>query len=178
MRRLAITAAVLLAVCAIGLHAQQTSSVPTKGPNPHVKTEWVVDGANVSITYGRPSLKGRALSSFEWWGKEWRTGADEKTTLVTDKALHIGTLMVPAGTYSLNTRTGDAPWDLIVSKAVGGWGIPYAAGQDLGRVPMRTGTAPQAAELLTFSIDDTASGATLHLDWGTTRHSVDFMVMP
>lgn len=176
MRRAVITVAALLAVCAIGLQAQTTTSVPTKGPNPHVKSDWVVDGANIAITYGRPTLKGRALSSFDWWGKEWRTGADEKTTLVTDKVLMFGALTVPAGTYSLNTRTGDGPWDLIVSKAVGGWGVPYPAGQDLGRAPMRAGTGPQAAELLTFSIEDTAAGATLHIDWGTTRHSIDFMV--
>lgn len=176
MRRVALTAAALLAVCAIGLQAQKTSPVPSKGPNPHVKTDWVVDGANISITYGRPSLKGRALNSFDWWGKEWRTGADEKTTLVTDKALKVGTLDVPAGSYSLNTRTGDGAWDLIVSKAVGGWGIPYPAGQDLGRAPMRAGTAPQAAEQLTFSIDDTPAGGTLHIDWGTTRQSIDFTV--
>lgn len=176
MRRVLITAAVLVAVCAVGLAAQRTTPVPSKGPNPHIKTEWTIDGAAISITYGRPSLKGRALSGFEWWGSEWRTGADEKTTLVTDRALRFGSLDVPAGTYSINTRTGDAPWDLIISKAVGGWGIPYPAGQDLGRVPMRSGTAPQAAELLTFVIDDTEAGATLHIDWGTTRHSVEFTV--
>lgn len=175
MRRLAITAAAL-AISVMGLHAQTTTSVPSKGPNPHVKTEWVVDGATISITYGRPALKGRALSGFEWWGEEWRAGADEKTTLVTDKALEFGTLDVPAGSYSLNAKTGDGPWDLIVSKAVGGWGIPYPAGEDLGRVPMRVGTAPEAAELLTFSVTDTPAGATLHLDWGTARHSIDFTV--
>jgi hypothetical protein len=59
---------------------------------------------------------------------------------------------------------------------VGGWGIPYPEGQDLGRVPMRSGTPPAAAELLTFSIADTPAGATLHIDWGTTRQSVDFTV--
>jgi len=176
MRRVGFFAAALLAVCAIGLQAQSTTTVPSKGPNPHVKTDWTIDGASVSITYGRPALKGRALSSFEWWGKEWRTGADEKTTLVTNRALKFGTLDVPAGTYSLNTRTGAGAWDLIISKAVGGWGIPYPQGQDLGRAPMRAGTAPQAAELLTFSITDTPAGGTLHLDWGTSRQSIDFTV--
>ena len=41
---------------------------------------------------------------------------------------------------------------------------------------MRLGTAPEAAELVTFSIEDTDAGATLHLDWGTTRASIDFEV--
>ena len=36
-------------------------------------------------------------------GREWRTGADEATTLKTDKPLKIGNLAVPAGTYTLYT---------------------------------------------------------------------------
>ncbi len=177
MRRMVTTAAaVLIALSAVGLQAQKTTDVPTKGPNPHVKTEWAVDGASISITYGRPAIKGRQISAFDWYGKEWRTGADEMTTLVTDKPLKFGALTVPPGSYSLNTKTGAGPWELIVSKAVGGWGVPYPTGQDLGRAPMRMGSPSAPAELLTFSIQDTPAGATLHIDWGTTRASIDFTV--
>ncbi len=176
MRRVILTAAALAAVCVIGLQAQTTTNVTSKGPNPHVKSEWVIDGATISINYGRPSLKGRALSSFDWWGREWRSGADERTKLETNRTLRFGSLEVPAGAHGLYTRTGEGNWDLIVIKAPDGWGVPYPQGQDLGRVPMRAGTAPQAAELVTFSIDDTPAGGTLHLDWGTSRQSVDFTV--
>ena len=37
------------------------------------------------------------------FGKEWRTGADEATTLKTDKALKFGSLTVPPGVYTLYT---------------------------------------------------------------------------
>lgn len=176
MRRIALAAAVLAAICITGLQAQQTTSVPSKGPNPHVKSEWTIDGATIAISYGRPSLKGRSLSSFDWWGREWRTGADERTQLQTNRTLRFGSLEVPAGSYGIYTRTGDGPWDLIVSKVAGGWGAQYPQGQDLGRAPMRVGTAPSAAELVTISIDDTPAGGTLHIDWGTTRASIDFTV--
>jgi hypothetical protein len=56
------------------------------------------------------------------------------------------------------------------------WGIPYPAGQDLGRAPMTMGKAPAAAELLTISIEDTRAGGTLHIDWGTTRASISFTI--
>jgi len=176
MRRVLMTAAALAAVCVIGLQAQQTADVPSKGPNPHVKSQWAIDGAAIAITYGRPSLKGRALSSFDWWGREWRTGADERTKLETNRTLRFGSLDVPAGAYGLYARTGEGNWDLIFTKAADGWGAQYPQGQDLGRAPMRAGTAPQATELVTFSIDDTPAGGTLHLDWGTSRQSIDFTV--
>jgi hypothetical protein len=41
---------------------------------------------------------------------------------------------------------------------------------------MRMGAPGAPAELLTFSIQDTAAGGTLHIDWGTTRASIDFTV--
>ena len=66
-------------------------------------------------------------------GQEWRTGADEATTLKTDKPLKFGTLAVPAGAVTLYTVPGDKEWQLVVSKKTGQWGIPYPKGEDLGR---------------------------------------------
>jgi hypothetical protein len=171
----------LLIAAAFGMTgaAQKTTEGKTgKGGSPHVKTEWTIDGANISIEYGRPALKGRVpgkdIDPYE--GKEWRTGADEQTTLVTSRPLKFGTLSVPAGTYGLHTIPVKGQWQLIVSKREKGWGIPYPSGQDLGRAPMQMGKAPSTAENLTISIDDTATGGTLHIDWGTTRASIPFTV--
>lgn len=157
--------------------AQQTTQVhPGKGGSPHVRSEWTVGGAKISITYGRPSLKGRTLKDVAPFGKEWRTGADEATTLTTDKALTFGSLAVPAGTYTLYTLPGEKEWQLIISKKTGQWGVPYPAGEDLGRVPMKVTTASQPVEQLTIAIDDAAAGATLKVSWGTTTASVPFTV--
>ena len=103
---------------------------PASGGSPHVRSEWAIDGANIAIEYGRPALKGRTpgkdVDPYE--GKEWRTGADEQTTLITDKPLKFGTLAVPAGRYGLHTIPMKGTWQLIVSKREKGWGIPYPAG--------------------------------------------------
>jgi hypothetical protein len=42
---------------------------------------------------------------------------------------------------------------------------------------MRMGTPPAPAEMVTISIEDTPSGGTLHVDWGTTRASAPFTIM-
>ena len=159
--------------------AQKTTEVhPGKAGSPHVKSEFVVDGANISITYGRPFLKGRTVGKeVAPYGKEWRTGADEATTLTTDKAIMFGSLHVNPGTYTIYTVPNEKEWTLIVSKKTGQWGVPYPAGEDLGRAPMTVGKAPAASEQLTFTIEDTAKGGTLHIDWGTTRASIPFTIM-
>jgi hypothetical protein len=159
--------------------AQQTTQVhPGKGGSPHVKTNWTIDGAAISVTYGRPYLKGRAEADLMPPGQPWRTGADEATTLVTDRALTFGSLAVPAGTYTLYTVPGATAWQLIVSKQTGQWGIPYPEGQDLGRAPMQVGKTTAPVEQLTISIDDTPAGATLRVEWGTTSATIAFTVGP
>jgi hypothetical protein len=179
MRRTALPIAAALLTTAVGLAAgaQKTTPVhPGKGGSPHVRSEWVVDGANISIEYGRPSLKGRPEGQVMPPGQEWRTGADEATTLKTDKALKFGTLTVPAGAVTLYTVPGDKEWQLVVSKKTGQWGVPYPAGEDLGRVPMKVTKAAKAVEQLTISVDDTPAGGVLRVEWGTASASVPFTV--
>jgi hypothetical protein len=170
--------ALMATALGITLSAQKTTTVhPGKGGSPHVRSEWTVDGAAISIEYGRPSLKGRAVGKeVATYGKPWRTGADEATTLKTDKPLKFGTLAVPAGTYTLYTLPGETEWQLIVSKKTGQWGVPYPEGQDLGRVPMKVGKTSAPVEQLTIAVDDTSAGGTLRVEWGSTSASVPFTV--
>jgi hypothetical protein len=110
-------------------------------------------------------------------GKPWRTGADEATVLTTDKPLKFGTLNLAPGTYTLNTQPG-AEWQLIVGKLgkPGQWGIPYNAGLEIGRAPMKVGKTAAPVEQLTISIDDTAAGAVLRVEWGTASATIPFSV--
>src|SRR5262249_28281285 len=108
MRRSALAVALTtLAALTSTLDAQKTTQIhPGKGGSTHVRSEWTIDGAHISIEYGRPYLKGRPERDVMPPGQEWRLGADEATTLVTDKPLRFGTLTVPAGTYTLYTVPG------------------------------------------------------------------------
>ena len=176
MYRYVLTAAIV-AVMTAGAAAQKTTTIhPGKGGSPHVRTAWTVDGAAVSIEYGRPFLKGRSLDSLIPNGKVWRAGADEATTLKTDKPLKFGTLSVPAGTYTLFAVPGDKEWQLVISKQTGQWGTEYSQDQDFGRVPMRVSQTSAPVEQVTWSIDDTSAGATLRLEWGTRSASAPFTV--
>lgn len=168
--------AVAMLVAGAASAQKTTQTHPGKGGSPHVRSEWTIDGANISIEYGRPALKGRPMETLAPHGAEWRTGADEATTLRTDKALQFGNLSVPAGTYTLYTLPGHNDWQLIVSKKTGQWGIPYPKGEDLGRVAMKVGRPAAPVELLTISVDDTQTGGTLRVEWGTVSATVPFTV--
>ena len=162
-----------LALPADAFAQKVVSTTPGKGGSPHETVEYKVGDATVTVVYGRPYMKGRSIATLAPAGKVYRTGADEATTLKTDKALQIGTLAVPAGTYTLYTLPG-SPWQLIVNKQTGQWGTQYTEGQDLGRTPMTAGTLAAPAEQLTIAV----VGGNLELHWGTMKQSVPVSAKP
>lgn len=161
----------------LAVHAQNVvKTTPGKGGSPHETVEYAVDGATITLIYGRPYLKGRALSTLTPNDKVWRTGADEATTLVTDKDLTIGSLAVPAGTYTLYTLPSAGGWKLIVNKQTGQWGTVYQEGMDLGRVDMTAGKLDKPVEQLTLAIVPGSGRHTLEIHWGDMKQSVPLTV--
>jgi hypothetical protein len=129
-----------------------------------------------TTTYGRPYLKGRKAvgDSLVPFGQVWRTGADEATVLTTETDLMIGTLAVPAGSYSLFTLPSAEGWKLIVNKTAKQWGaFDYSQGADLGRVDMKVTKAAAFVEQFTISLPKAGKGGALKLEWENTSASVD-----
>ena len=89
-RMLGLFAAAVAVAFSVSVSAQKTTQVHQgTGGSPHVRSEWTVNGANISIEYGRPFLKGRTIGKeVAPYGEEWRTGAYEATTLKTDEFVH------------------------------------------------------------------------------------------
>jgi hypothetical protein len=173
VRSLKIATAIVALTATTAAAQKVVSTSPGKGGSPHETVEWTVGAAKVTVTYGRPSLKGRkVLEEVAPAGKIWRTGADAATTLTTDKPLMIGSLMIPAGTHTVYTIPDATSWKLVVSKQTGQWGTEYNADRDLGRTDLKVEKLPQPAEQLTIGL----ANNTLTIDWGTTRASAPVMV--
>jgi hypothetical protein len=170
----------LAAALAAPLAAQKVTETGTGGGgSPHVKSEWTIDGAAITVEYGRPFLKGRPEAQMMPAGQPWRTGADQATVITSSKALTFGSMKLEAGTtYTINTVPGDKEWQIVFGKLSkpGQWGVPYQQALEIGKVPMQVGKAGKPAEQVTISIDDTAAGATLRVEWGTVSASVPFKV--
>jgi hypothetical protein len=97
--------------------------------------------------------------------------------LTTDKPLKFGALSLAPGTYTINAQPG-AQWQIIFGKLSqpGQWGIPYNASLEVGRAPMTLSKTSAPVEQLVIAIDDTPAGATLRIEWGTTRATAAFTV--
>lgn len=179
IRTAATTALLFAAAAAAG--AQTTTQLGAGGGgSPHVKTDWTIGTAHISISYGRPSLKGRAEATLMPSGKPWRTGADQATVLTTDKRLTFGSVVLAPGSYTINTVPGTTSWQLILGKLGNPkqWGIPYKPELEIGRAPMKLGKTSAPVEQVTISIDPDKSGAggVLRIEWGTTSATAAFTI--
>jgi hypothetical protein len=125
----------------------------------------------VKVTYGRPQLKGRALSKLAPAGKVWRTGANEAPEITFYKDVTFGGKAVKAGTYSLFTipsETGD--WTVIISTAKNVWGSYfYKQDEDVVRV---NGTVSQKENSIEAFSMMFAEDMTLKMGWANTVVSV------
>ncbi|HSU59438.1 MAG TPA: DUF2911 domain-containing protein [Bryobacteraceae bacterium] len=142
--------------------------------SPPGKAEVTLKGQQITITYGRPSMRGRKImGGLVPYGHWWRTGANEATTLTTATDLDIGGAKVPAGKYTLYTLPSEGTWKLIINKQTGQWGTEYNQDQDLARVDMQKSKLSEPVEQFTISFDKKSdNAANLVLEWEITKVSV------
>jgi len=149
-----------------------------KPASPPAKAEGKIAGKNISVDYSAPSKRGRVImGGLVPWDKVWRTGANAATTLRTDADLTIGSLAVPAGTYTLYTIPGEKEWTLIVNKETGQWGTSYDQTKDLGRVKMSVKPVKDTVETFVIAVKPSgAKSGALTLTWENTEASVPITV--
>jgi hypothetical protein len=147
--------------------------------SPHETVNATVGDAKITIVYGRPYSKDpKSGEKRKIWGtlvpfsKVWRMGADEATTLTTDKDITIGGTAIAAGTYTLFLMPEEGAAKLIVNKQTGQWGTKYDEKQDLVRIDMKKQAADKPVDQFTIAVD----GGVLKLTWENTQYSASVAV--
>ena len=122
-------------------------------PSPKASVSQTIGTVDVTITYGRPAVKGRVIwGELVPWDKVWRAGANEATTLTVSQDVLVEGQKLPAGTYSLHAIPGKAEWIVIVSRDTKQWGsYAYKAENDALRIKVKPG-AGEMKEWLTWSV--------------------------
>jgi hypothetical protein len=146
--------------------------------SPNQIEKGTIGGQTIVAAYGSPRRRGRTiLGAVVPYDRVWRTGANEATTIISDKDLTIGGAAVPAGSYSLWTiPKADGTVQLIINRQHGQWGAEYDSAQDLVRVPMQASTAPAPQENFTINIVSAGSSGTLRMSWDAFVWSVPVTV--
>ncbi len=152
-----------------------TSAQDLPKPSPLGKVEQVVGLTNVSVSYSRPSAKGREIfGDLVPYGQVWRTGANLNTIIEISGPITVEGKELTAGKYSLFTVPGQDAWEVIFNKNIelSGEGDRKDE-EDVLRVKV---AAEKGETMETFTIlfdnvkDDKAE---MHLRWANTLVRVD-----
>ena len=174
LKRSVLLAAIFLGIAAVAIPSFAQDAAQRPSPSAKANCSFS-DGKSVNIDYSSPRAKGRKIfGGLVPYGEVWRAGANEATTFVTDADLNVGGKTVPAGSYTIFAIPDKNKWTLVISKKTGEWGTPYpGADSDFARMDMTASALPTTVENFTIGFDKTAGGCALHMDWETTRASID-----
>lgn len=111
-----------------------------------------INGVKTEIVYCRPSARGRKMvGGKDPYGKVWRTGANEATTIEFDKDVAIEGKNLPRGKYSLFTIPGETDWTIIFNKVANQWGpYDYKESEDALRVNVKATKTTKFVETFTI----------------------------
>lgn len=170
-RIIVLTTGLLLAGAAFA--QERGDDLPRKSPNASVSQ--AVGVTEVTVTYGRPSVRGRDIfGGLVPYGEVWRLGANEATTITFSDDVRVQGVPLAAGTYALFALPRPGFWRFIFNETENQWGAyEYDASNDALRVPTRPREAERHWEMMTFTFEEvTSESADLVMHWNTLNVSL------
>jgi len=131
---------------------------------------------DVTIVYHAPLVGGRELfGKVIPYGKVWRAGANENTTIAFADDVSVEGKPLAAGTYGLHMIPDQDQWTIIFSKNSTSWGsFTYDEKEDALRVSVKPRTA-EFRDSLAYTFDDVKpDSAAVTLRWD--KLAVPFVV--
>lgn len=143
--------------------------------SPMASARFEVGGAQVKVCYGSPATRGRRmLGSVVSYGRLWRTGANEPTTIISTAPLEVAGVPMPAGRASLYTVPGPETWEVILNRSTTQWGIESAydssvKANELGHAILAAERLESHADRLRIRPEAAGTRIDLLLEWEGTR---------
>lgn len=127
----------------------------TAKASPAQVAKGTINGAEITINYSSPSVKNRVIwGELVPFGKVWRAGANEATTIETSKEIAVEGQKLQPGTYSLFIIPENGAATVIINKVAKQWGSSkYDQSQDVLRVKVKPVIRKEKAEQLQYRIE-------------------------
>lgn len=126
---------------------------------------------DIEISYHSPLTKGRTVwGDLVPYGKVWRAGANENTSISFSTDVKVGGKNLLAGTYGLHMIPEKDAWTIIFSKNYYSWGsFFYTEAEDALRIKVTPQTCEMQDWLGYYFSNPTASSVTFELRWEKLR---------
>ena len=165
-----ITAITMLLAAPLASQAQ----IATPQPSSKSTVTQRVGLTDVTITYSRPSVKGRTVfgeKTLVAFGQRWRTGANATTSIKFSDDVTVEGKKVAAGEYGLYTIPGKAEWTVVLNKSLkqGADVAGFKDADDVARFTVKPYGVAQKVETFTIDFTDlTPATANVAMLWENT----------
>jgi len=156
---------VIPGLCGI-VSAQSDLKLPDVSQAAEVKQRIAL--TDVTVNYHRPLVNGRKIwGGLVPYGKVWRAGANENTTIEFSDPVMVEGKPLDKGTYGLHMIPNPDSWTVIFSKTNTGWGsYSYDQKDDALRVIVKPKPLDQSEEALEYEFEDLKpDSAAVTLKW-------------
>src|SRR5438309_4518370 len=145
-----------IAVLAVAapVFAQNDLNLPDVSQAAEVKQRIAL--TDITLNYHRPLVNGRKIwGGLVPYGKVWRAGANENTTIEFSDPVSVEGKPLAKGTYGLHMIPNQDSWTVIFSKTNTGWGsYSYDQKEDALRVDVKPKPLAEQKEALEFDFED------------------------
>ena len=160
--------AVCLAILGLAgtVSAQNDLNLPDVSQAAEVKQRIAL--TDITVNYHRPLVNGRKIwGGLVPYGKVWRAGANENTTIEFSDPVWVEGKPLAKGTYGLHMIPNNDSWTVIFSKTNTGWGsYSYKEDEDALRVNVKPRPLAEMKEALEFEFEDLKPDSTaVTLKW-------------
>lgn len=161
----------IIAFCFLS-YINLTAQIKVPQISPASKIEQTVGLTNIVINYSRPSAKGRPVfGELVPYGKTWRTGANENTTISLSDDVTISGKILPKGKYAIYTIPKADSWEIIFYKDYENWGLPQQWDDTEVALKVNVNSESLCRHVETFTIFlnyISTDNATLEFSWEKT----------
>ena len=151
----------------------QALKVPAPSPQQTIKQAFAL--SEISITYCRPSAKGRTVfGDVVQYGQIWRTGANGASTITFGEDVTVEGKAIKAGTYAIYSIPNKESWDIMLYSdlELGGNVGEYNKEKEVARFAVKARPLAESVETFTINVADQSSNtASIEMSWEKTRVS-------
>ena len=162
----------ILCLLSISLFSQEKIKLKTPAASPEAAFTQEIGMTELQVAYARPLARGRKIyGDLVPFGKIWRTGASDCTTLKFLDDLTIGDKKITAGKYALFTIPNLNEWTIIINTDTTLHGTTgYDDKKDVYRFKVKPSKTARFYETFTIELNDinARSEGFLNLIWENT----------
>ena len=141
--------------------------------SPKSKVVQQIGYTTVTINYERPSARERVIfGGLVPYGKVWKTGAGDPTTIGFSDTVFIQHKRVVPGTYSLYSIPGEQMWTIILNRDTV---RSYQEEHDVLRFEVKPQPSNRFYESLTIYVDVVPNDGRLYISWENTQVGFDIL---